>query len=60
MNNVDKGPLFPGVISQVERQKANGTWQPWYGAHWRGEDRVFTSYAAAERWLLAQKERNWT
>ena len=46
IESVDHGPLFPGVIYTQENE---GT--VWHVAIWKGEERFFTSYNAAARWL---------
>lgn len=45
------GIIRVGTIARVDRQKADGTWQEWHVAQWRGEEREFTTYRAAENWL---------
>lgn len=45
-----------GTITWVERQKADGTWQVWHVAQWKGEERHFTTYAAAHRWLIGKEK----
>ena len=55
MDNVDKGPLFPGVIWQKENTLSPGV--VWHLAHWPGENvRAFATYDAAARWLRQRKQ----
>lgn len=46
-NNADRGPLFPGTITRIGME---------FEAMIRGQVKRFTTWGAAENWILDQKK----